>query len=395
MMHAAATLGATITNSSVSFNSGNITGQALNLSNSSLNLNGSATGTAAFRHNGGSVNGTIGENTTVTLAGALVGTRTFTSNGSLTNTGELILDQSLGGAVVLDVNGPALTNSPAGIMRGSGTINFSVAGGKLVNEGLIAPRLSPGQLVVEQFQQTSTGSLQMGIEGRIPTEFDNLITTTQITFGGTLDVSLGNGFQPQAGDVFNLFDFGTRTGTFTEVNLPALNPGLLWSQAALYTAGEIQVALDPVFISRTWDGGGANNNWITDNNWTLDVQPLNNATADLIFTGNVRLAPSVDAPWNVHSITFNNAAGAFTITGPQGVTIGTSGIVNNDTQTQTITAAITLSASESFNAAAGDLAISSVALSGQTLTLTGANDIVLVTASGTGTIEKEGLLNRY
>ena len=197
-----------------------------------------------------------------------------------------------------------------------------------------------------------------------------------------------SGFQPAAGNVFNLYDFGTHAGTFSTVNLPALNPGLIWSQANLYTAGEIQVALDTAFISRTWDGGGANNNWITDANWTLDVQPLNNATADLIFTGLVRLAPSVDTPWNVRSITFNNAAGAFTITGPQGITLGNGGIVNNDTQTQTITAAITLSASESFNAAAGDLAISSVALAGQTLAITGANDVTLATASGTGTINK-------
>ena len=129
--------------------------------------------------------------------------------------------------------------------------------------------------------------------------------------------------------------------------------------------------------------------WITDANWTPDVQPLNNATADLNFAGTTRLAPSVESAWNVRSIKFTNTAGAFTITGPQGITLGNGGIVNNDTDTQTITAAITLSASESFiAAAAGDIAITSVALAGQTLSITGANDVVLATASGTGTINK-------
>ena len=137
-------------------------------------------------------------------------------------------------------------------------------------------------------------------------------------------------------------------------------------------SGEIQVGLDPVFISRTWDGGGANNNWITNANWSLDVQPLNNATADLIFAGSVRLTPSVDTAWNVHSLTFNNTAGAFTITGPQGVTVGTGGIVNNDADVQTVTAALTLGANQTFNAAAGALSVGSVALGGRTLTIAGA-----------------------
>ena len=78
-----------------------------------------------------------------------------------------------------------------------------------------------------------------------------------------MNVPLLGGFQPQAGTVFNLFDWSTKAGTFTAVNLPSLIPGLLWSQSALYTAGEIRVALDPVFTGRVSDGGGANNEWAT------------------------------------------------------------------------------------------------------------------------------------
>ena len=235
----------------------------------------------------------------------------------------------------------------------------------------------------------SQNTLFMDIGGTARgTQYDAMDVAGRLTFGGTLTATLINAFAPQPGDSFNLFDWGTKAGTFSTVNVPALNPGLAWNQGNLYLDGTLSIGLDTTFTSRTWDGGGVNNHWITNANWTLDVQPLNNATADLIFTGNVRLAPSVDTAWNVRSITFNNAAGAFTLTGPQSVTIGNGGIVNQDTQTQTITAAITLSASESFNAAAGDLAISSVALAGQTLAITGANDLTLATASGTGTINK-------
>ena len=38
--------------------------------------------------------------------------------------------------------------------------------------------------------------------------------------------------------------------------------------------------------------------------------------------GRVRLAPSVDAAWNVAGMTFDNTAGAFSIAGPQTITVG-------------------------------------------------------------------------
>ena len=269
----------------------------------------------------------------------------------------------------------------AGSFTGTGTIYF---------EGGYSPGNSPALITIEGnavFGAFNTVVMELGGTVR-GTQYDAINVAGKLTLDGGLNVSLINAFTPSLGNAFNLFDWGTTAGTFTSVAVPALNPGLAWDQSTLHTDGTLRIGLDTAFVSRTWDGGGANNNWITDANWTLDVQPLNNATADLIFAGLVRLAPSVDTAWNVHSITFNNAAGAFTITGPQAITIGTGGIVNNDTQTQTITAAITLSANESFNAAAGDLSVSSVALATRTLTLTGANDVTLATASGTGTIDK-------
>jgi hypothetical protein len=274
-----------------------------------------------------------------------------------------------------------------GAVSGSGSFP---GGGTNFFDGDLAPGASPalvtfgGNVVYGTF---NTVFMELGSTVR-GTQYDAMDVAGKLTFDGGLNVALLSAFQPQLGNAFNLFDWGTTAGTFSTVTIPALNPGLAWDQSTLYADGTLRVGLDTAFVSRTWDGGGANNDWSTNNNWTLDVQPLNNATADLIFAGNVRLTPSVDTPWNVASITFNNTAGAFTITGPQAITIGSGGIVNNDTQTQTITAALTLSGDESFNAAAGDLSVSSVALTAHILTLTGANDVTLSSAIGTGTIEK-------
>jgi T5SS/PEP-CTERM-associated repeat protein len=345
---------------------------------------------AILRFSGVTNNGSFAfSNGTVDVYGDItqnVGGRITVSNGGIANFYDDVTIQP--GAA--SVQATALGSTVSRVVF-FGSYNGGVTGGgQAFIEGDHRPGNSPalvtfgGDVVYGTF---ATLEMELGGTAR-GTQYDAINVAGQLVFNGTMNVPLISGFQPQAGNVFNLFDWGTTAGTFTTVNLPALSPGLLWSQANLYTAGEIQVTLDPVFTGRAWDGGGANNDWATDNNWDLNVEPLNNGTANLVFAGNVRLTPSVDTAWSVASITFNNTAGAFTITGPQGVTIAAGGIVNNDTQTQTITAAITLSANESFNAAAGDLSISNVALAAHTLTLTGANDIALAGASGTGTIDK-------
>ncbi len=243
-----------------------------------------------------------------------------------------------------------------------------------------------GDVVLGNF---TTLTMELGGTAR-GTQYDAINVAGKLTFAGTLAVPLINGFSPALGDSFNLFDWGTKAGTFSMVNVPALATGLTWNQSNLYLDGTLSIALDPAITSRTWDGGGANNNWITNANWTLDLQPLNNGTADLVFAGNVRLAPSVDTAWNVRSITFNNTAGAFTINGPQGVTVGTGGITNSDTDPQAITAALTLSANAAFTATSGTLSVGSVALAGRTLTIAGAAATTLGSTSGAGTVTKSG-----
>ena len=51
-----------------------------------------------------------------------------------------------------------------------------------------------------------------------------------------------NGFDPQAGNSFDLFDFGSLSGIFDTVNLPELTPGLTWNTSNLYLTGELSVA---------------------------------------------------------------------------------------------------------------------------------------------------------
>lgn len=143
--------------------------------------------------------------------------------------------------------------------------------------------------------------------------------------------------------------------------------------------------------AQTWDGGGNNNNWTTDNNWNPNSTPVNDGTANIIFAGNVRLSVNVNSARNVNSITFNNTAGAFTLSN-NSITIQGGGITNNDTDLQTINSGLTLGASQTWNANSGNLALGgTVTLGAFELTLTGANATTLSgSIQGTGSVVKGG-----
>ncbi len=73
---------------------------------------------------------------------------------------------------------------------------------------------------------------------------DLAISSALLTFGGTLNVTRVGG-SLVAGDTFNLFDWSSSTGTFSTVNLPSLDTGLVWDQSSLYSSGQISVAAIP------------------------------------------------------------------------------------------------------------------------------------------------------
>src|SRR5438093_2390056 len=77
--------------------------------------------------------------------------------------------------------------------------------------------------------------------------------------------------------------------------------------AAAVTAAAVTAAF-PIAIARagtTWDGGGANNDWSTANNWNPNGVPATNGTAAIVFTGGTRLTPNLNLDWSISSLTFS------------------------------------------------------------------------------------------
>ena len=103
-----------------------------------------------------------------------------------------------------------------------------------------------------------------------------------------------------------------------------------------------------------WDGGSlVDSNWGTTANWNPDGAPANNGSAAIHMAGLTRLTPNVDGAWNIASLTFDNGAGAFTLSGS---TLTINGdVVNMDPDAQTINNAINMGTNLHFDAYWGPL----------------------------------------
>jgi autotransporter-associated beta strand protein len=135
-----------------------------------------------------------------------------------------------------------------------------------------------------------------------------------------------------------------------------------------------------------WTGGSSsgqsspspnttNSNWSNGQNWNNGYPPTGNAMIQ--FQGSTKLTNQNDlnlvGSQAANSITFNQNAGAFTISG--NLIALTNGIVNNSTNNQTLNLPIQLAGAQTWNAASGDLTFgSTVNLNGSALTTTGSHN---------------------
>lgn len=144
----------------------------------------------------------------------------------------------------------------------------------------------------------------------------------------------------------------------------------------LFLAALLPLALQ-LARAQTWTGGGANNSWSTASNWNLGTAPANNGTANVIFAGSARLAPSAGSAWDINSLSFNSGASSFSV-GGSALTIRSGGIENRSANAQTIGNNIVLGGSQTWDADAGHLVFNgAIDRSYHSLTLDGSYNITL------------------
>jgi T5SS/PEP-CTERM-associated repeat protein len=128
--------------------------------------------------------------------------------------------------------------SGAGPFTGTGTVYM---------EGDLRPGNSPAAVSFGGDLVLSTASTtKMELAGTQPgLEYDRLLIQGAFHADGALEVTLLNGYLPQAGQQFDLFDFGSFAGDFDTIQLPALGGTLAWDDSQLETAGVLKVVPEP------------------------------------------------------------------------------------------------------------------------------------------------------
>jgi hypothetical protein len=118
----------------------------------------------------------------------------------------------------------------------------SPGGADIFYEGDLQPGNSPALVTFENDIHFGVGTgLEIELGGLIAgKEHDKIDVDGDLELDGTLVVSLVNGFEPQAGNSFDILDWAGVSGTFDTLKLPTLS-GLTWDISDLYRDGVLTV----------------------------------------------------------------------------------------------------------------------------------------------------------
>lgn len=111
-----------------------------------------------------------------------------------------------------------------------------------------------------------------------------------------------------------------------------------------------------------WDGGGSDNGWLTQQNWTGDTAPTSATTTDIQMAGTTRLSPVFSSDFTLRTLTFNSGAGAFNLSGNeisiQGAgSADASAVINQSASLQTINNNLKFIGAGAISASAGDMIV--------------------------------------
>lgn len=171
----------------------------------------------------------------------LAGNRSFTTLGAFTNQGTISISagstfavggggnykQTEGMTIVdgtLSVPTAGIIDVVGGPMLGIGTIagNVTVAGNNATMDPGAAAKKA-GELTISGNYTQTSGILSINLGGTTAdTQYSVLNITGTAALGGTLAVNLVGGFNPVAGDVFDIVDYASETGSFAKMTLPTI-----------------------------------------------------------------------------------------------------------------------------------------------------------------------------
>jgi hypothetical protein len=256
----------------IQFNNGGDSSDIVN-NNGIITLAGASTTSSFIDQNGKNALANLANNL---VSGSLILTtgRTFTTSGSFTNAGIVDIQKASGTALIVGGGGSySQTGGSTTVnekLSASGGVNVSggsvfgigtIAGNIDLTSGLLSPgkvAKNAGELTVDgAYAQSGAGAFDVDLGGTTPgTQYDVLNITSTASLGGTLNVDLISGFKPTVGEMFDIMNYSSETGTFTTVNLPKLTGGDTWS--ITYKATDLVLTVDgPAVAEGTVNGASA------------------------------------------------------------------------------------------------------------------------------------------
>jgi T5SS/PEP-CTERM-associated repeat protein len=186
----------------------------------------------------------------------------------------------------------------SGYVKGVGTFD------NVTFSGTFSPGLSPTVSSVGSISLGSSSTLVMEIGGTTPgSSYDQIQASGALGLGGILQIPLINGFNPSAGQSFDLLNWGSISGTFSSISLPTL-AGLTWNTSQLYTTGVISVVSAGL-------AGDYNGNGIVDAaDYTVWRDTLGNAVAASSGADGNANGVIDQADYDVWKSNFGNHAGS-------------------------------------------------------------------------------------
>ena len=260
------------------------------------------------------------------------------------------------GAVTGFVNGDTQAGATTGTLAftSSATTSSGVGSYAINGSGLSASNYTFVQAAANATALTVTSATL----SYVATPAIRAVGAANPIFSGTV-TGFVNG-DTQAGATTGTLVFTTTATTSSPVGqYPIYGSGLSANNYNLVQAPGNATALTIALVvftpgNDTWSGAGADNNWMTSNNWasgSANIPPISGDA--LFFAGTTQLNPNNNFPaaTSFNGLTFAPGAGAFVLGGDSITTTG--GLTNYASASQTINLPVTLSAGQNINVAGG------------------------------------------
>jgi hypothetical protein len=191
---------------------------------------GSANVLAGFTTNAAAGKFTLAGNQSLTTTGGSftnAGTFTVSTGSTFKVGGSSFLFTQTGGTSTIDGTLTSSTlstfNLNGGSLFGGGAVNYSLVDGASITPGDSAAKTAILN-VKQAYTQNASGALNISIGGTtVGTQFDQLNVTKAAALGGTLNISLINGFVPAIGAKFDILNGSAVSGNFATIHGLSIN----------------------------------------------------------------------------------------------------------------------------------------------------------------------------